>query len=314
MTGATLLLPGRARFGGQRLPEPVATRLARADRSQHKGDAAARLFDMVPRGWPVAAATRQMDVGDAADAIWLRADPAYIRPDINGARLLAFGDALSLTVQDSDAFLPALKPVFGDAGFVLDAPHPSRWYLRLTSGARLPAMASPGDALGADLLEQLPGADEDGSVEARRWRSLLNDAQITLHQHPRNAQRVAAGLAPVNSLWFWGAGTLPHQVRAPFTQVLGDDPGLHAFARLAGAAAGPLPPRWHGGEGELLFDLRGYRDLALLGPQWLLPAVADLDHGVLQRLCVASQDGTVFDLRPRQRWRFWRKPLRTLDA
>ena len=54
-------------------------------------------FDMLPRGWPVAAVTRQRDAGDAAQAAWLRADPAYIRPDINGARLLAHGEALALT-------------------------------------------------------------------------------------------------------------------------------------------------------------------------------------------------------------------------
>lgn len=314
MARATLLLPGRARFGGQRLPEPVATRLARADRSQPSGNAMSRIFDILPRGWPVAAASRQMDAGDAGTTPWLRADPAYIRPDINGARLLAYGDALSLTVQDSEAFLPALKPLFGDAGFLLDAPHPSRWYLRLPRGAKLPTLASPDEAMGADLFDQLPGADDETSAETRRWRALLNEAQITLHQHPRNAQRLAAGLAPVNSLWFWGAGTLPDNVRTGCTGIFSDDPSLHAFAALAGVTSGPLPLQWPGGEGDLLFDLRAHRDLALLTTDWLAPALVDQGRGLHSSLRLECADGTLFKLTPGQRWRFWRKPMRTLDA
>ena len=73
---------------------------------------------------------------------WLRADPAYVRPDINGARLLAYGDALALTQAERDALLRPLQPLFGDAGFPIDAPTPSRWYLRLPREAKLPAFAA----------------------------------------------------------------------------------------------------------------------------------------------------------------------------
>src|SRR3546814_3716114 len=75
--------------------------------------------------------------------------------------------------EDRTAFLPALRPLFGDAGFPIDAPHPSRWYLRLPPGAKLPAFAEPDDALGADLFDHLA----EGS-EGRRWRVLLGEAQV----------------------------------------------------------------------------------------------------------------------------------------
>ena len=48
---------------------------------------------------------------------------------------------------------------------------------------------------------------------AERWRALLNESQIVLHNHPINAVREARGAVAVNSLWFWGAGTLPDSVR-----------------------------------------------------------------------------------------------------
>src|SRR5918993_2371765 len=95
MTAATLLLPSRARFAGQTLPDGIARTLGRADRSQvgEPGERAQLLrhFDLLPRGWPVAAITRSLDADDAMLHTWLRADPTHVRPDMAGARVLAIG-------------------------------------------------------------------------------------------------------------------------------------------------------------------------------------------------------------------------------
>jgi len=68
---------------------------------------------------------------------------------------------------------------------------------------------------------------------ARQWRSLLNEAQIVLTQHPLNAQRARRGLPPVNSVWFWGAGVLPQWVRCGFARIYTNDETATALARLA---------------------------------------------------------------------------------
>ncbi|MEH6417192.1 hypothetical protein [Pseudomonas sp. CGJS7] len=311
MNRVTLLLPARARFGGQSFGEGVGRRLGRAERSVEAADQAARVFDILPRGWPVAAVSRQRDVGDGGHGAWLRADPAYVRPDINGARLLAYGDALALSERDSAALLPALKPLFGDAGFPIDAPVPTRWYLSLPRETRLPRFASPEQALGEDMFQHLPGGEGEGS-EGRRWRALLSEAQVVLHNHPHNAQRIAAGLAPINSLWFWGAGVLPDHVRTAYTSIFSDDEALTAFAAQAGIDAAALPGAWAAHEGEVLFDLRAARDLTPLQRDWLEPAAAALDQGALERIALAFADGERFELARSQRWRFWRKPLRSL--
>ncbi|MET4727760.1 hypothetical protein ABIE09_001564 [Lysobacter enzymogenes] len=311
MNRVDLLLPARERFGGQRLGEELARRLGRADRTVEAADFAARAFDILPRGWPVAAATRQRDAGDAAHGAWLRADPVYVRPDINGARLLAYGRALSLSERDSAALLPALKPLFGDAGFPIDAPAPDRWYIALPRESRLPRFVSPEQALGEDMFQHLPEGD---GAEGRRWRALLSEAQVVLHNHPHNAARAAAGLAPINSLWFWGAGALPDHVRSDYAGVYSDDEALTAFGAQAGIAAGALPPSWSAPafEGAALFDLRAQRDLALIQRDWLQPLAQALDLGALARVAVLCADGERFELARSQRWRFWRKPLRSL--
>lgn len=302
----TLLLPARSRFGGQRLSDATGRALARADHSRRETDALTDVLDVLPRGWPVAAASRQRDVGDAAGAMWLRADPAYVRPDINGARLLSYGQALNLTADDAASLLRPLKPLFGDAGFPIDAPSSSRWYLRVPAGAKLPQFTSPEQALGADLFDELPQGPE-----GRRWRALLSEAQVVLHNHPLNAQRAAVGLAPVNSLWFWGAGALPDRVQSRHSRIASDDETLTALAALAGAHVQARPVSWSGEltRGDALIDLRDARDLAALENDWFAPLLKALAQGALSRLRFDFDDGARYDVARSQRWRFWRRPL-----
>ena len=304
---AILLLPPRERFGGQRVPEATARWLGRGDHDSGDGDRLHDWLDILPRGWPAAAITRQRDAGDAAGATWLRADPVYIQPDINGARLLSHGDALGLTADDAAAFMPALRPLFGDIGMPIDAPVPTRWYLRAPPGAKLPAMAAPDQAVGMDLFDHLP----EGS-EGRRWRALLSEAQVALHNHPRNAQRQAAGLAPVNSLWFWGAGTLPGHVTANVSHALSDDDTVVAFFAAGGAHVDSLPDRRAGAgptfDGRTLIDLRHARDLALLDRDWLSPLLADMAAGRLAGFTLDFADGHRVCVARSHRWRVWRRP------
>lgn len=314
MATATLLLPPRIRFAGQRLPDAVARALGRADRLPI-GDAGERAqllrhFELLPRGWPVAALTRDLDVGDAASCAWLRADPAWVRPDINGARLMACGDMLRLTTQDSNALLPALRALFGDAGCTLDAPTPARWYLRLPRETRLPAFADPAEALGADLFEHLPGAD-DASSEARFWRTLASETQVLLHNHPWNAQRAAAGKPPVNALWFWGAGVLPDRVTARHSHVYSNDPLVNALASTASVPHAQL----HAIDLSAKSGLYDLRDVAVMQSinEWIAPVIGAIGRGVLTSAMFDFADGAGFAIARRQRGRLWRKPLPTLD-
>lgn len=313
MPDARFLLPEAGRFGAQRLPAASAAVLGRADRVRGlaTGRRAQLLRHLAPGGdgWPIAALSRQADAGDATGAAWLRADPAYLRPDINGVRLMAHGSALAVDEDDVAALLPALAPVFGDAGFVLDAPVPSRWYLRLPAATPLPAFPDPGEALGSDLLEHL----QDDGAAGRRWRMLANESQIVLHNHPWNARRAGAGRVPVNALWFWGGGTLP-DAPAPGTGTLAvftDDPTAHALAAHAGAADA-LPRQYAPAAMTTVHDLVGLRDLALLDRDWLQPALAALRGGAISSLVLDSEDGQVVTLRRWHRLRAWRRPLPAL--
>lgn len=319
MARATFLLPTRTRFGGQRLLPGIAALLAKGDHddapvpNEDSTGAAARAqlrrhFRLVPDHWPLAALTRRVDAGDADSACWLRADPAHLRAGINGATLLAVGDMLQLSAVDADALLRPLKPLLGDVGFTIDAPVPGHWYLRLPRDAKPPPLAEPREALGADVFELLPEGEA-----ARRWRSLLSEAQVILHHHPVNAARTEAGLLPVNSLWFWGGGVVPDEVSTAHASVLSNDEVLRALAR--GPRTGALlPAAYQTPPSDTLFDLRDMRDLADLQATWLQPALADLAAGRIQTVRLDFEDGRVINLAKRHRWRFWRKPMHRLET
>ncbi|MGP1666622.1 MAG: phosphoglycerate mutase, partial [Rhodanobacter sp.] len=224
-----LWLPALTHLGAaHRLREP----LARADRLPEGGagylGGLGDYFSGAGADMPAAALTRERLVGDAEGSTWLSADPAWVRPDINGVRLMACG-RLQLSMADAQALAEPLKPIFGDAGMLLEVSSPDRWHLRLPPGSPLPVFSSPEQVLGEDLLQHLPQGPE-----GRRWRVLLNDVQVMLHQHPLNAQRHAQGLQPVNSLWLWGGGSLPDHLRSKLSGVVSDDLLLNALAQRAG--------------------------------------------------------------------------------
>jgi hypothetical protein len=299
----TVLLPSRERLAGA---APVFERmLARGDRARSgEGDEAQvlRAFDLLPRGLPIAALTRQYDCGDAAHHAWLRADPANVRADLGAGRLLACGD-LGLTGGEVEALLQPLKPLFGDDGCPISAGAPSRWYLMLPRDSRLPPFAPPGRALGDDIYEHLPAGDS-----GRRWRRLLSEAQVILHNHPLNAERAAAGKPTVNSLWFWGAGSLPDHVRCQAGRVYSDDLLFAALAQAAQVAAHEVPSSFAATAAEpgTLVDLRRWRSAATFERDWLLPALAQARRA-RQPLRLDFADGLLVDYRHAHRWRFWRR-------
>ncbi|WP_266172078.1 phosphoglycerate mutase [Dyella subtropica] len=292
-----LWLPDLPRFDPS---HPLRTLLARADRIEDgaKGYLAglASYFSCAGDFSP-AALTRELIAGDAADAAWLCADPAWIQPDLNGARLLACGQ-LQLSAEDAQALARPLKPVFGDAGMILEVTSPDRWHVRLSPNSPVPEFAAPEQALGEDLYQHLPQG-----VDGRRWRALLTEVQVLLHQHPLNAERRARGLAPVNSLWLWGGGRLPTRVTSGLAAVVGDDVLLSALARRAGVTALPRTPASVGqARPGWLIDLQDLPvdDIAQSWWPLLQPLVAK------QPMQLSFASGERWLYRPWHRFRFWR--------
>jgi hypothetical protein len=304
MRELTLLLPDRERLMANAGHGILGTWLARGDRLANAApgrDVMLReCFEFAGTEVPVAALTRSLDAADAGSALWLRADPAWVVADAVTLRLLACGD-MQLSMDDCITLARPLKPLFGDAGFMLEPATPARWYLRCPPGAQLPAFSSPQAALGDDIARHLPEGDA-----GRRWRHLLNEAQVILHNHPLNAERVRRGVAPVNSLWMWGAGMLPDWVRTARGYVVSGDEIVHALARLAeipvGASLADALPTSAAGA-RILIDL----DRPAFAGEWQEPVQGVLNDRVVTEVRLNFACGERYRYRHGHRWRFWRK-------
>ena len=210
------------------------------------------------RGWAVAPYTLLADGGFPGEDFWMRADPVHLSVGLDG---LAFdGAALELTLAEADALAGTLNRHFaGEPAF--HALHPERWYVRLPAAPELDT-TPPSAARGSAIGDKLPsGAD------ANRFRALMNETQMVLHEHPVNAEREARGAPSVNSVWFWGGGVLGAPRARPYSVILADDPLARGLARAARILERPLPR-----------DARAM--LAALPAEGVALAVLDSSHGV----------------------------------
>ena len=280
---------------------PLRELLARADRLVE--GAAGYLgglgehFQGIDAALPVAALTREFLAGDAGDATWLAADPAWVQPDMNGVRLLACGQ-LQLDMAEAQALAAALLPVFDEAGLRLDISTPDRWHLKLPANTALPSFAAPEQALGEDLSQHLPSG-----AEGRRWRVLLNEIQVLLHQHPLNTQRREQDLAPVNSLWLWGGGSLPGPLKSSLHGVISNDLLLCALARRADMAQQARTPETvAAATAGWLIDLQDLPASEIAADWW--PALRLLLGRQSSVLHFASAER--WQHKPWHRWRIWR--------
>jgi hypothetical protein len=304
----TLLLPSLQRAVERSVPGSLALWTSRGDRqasAQPGRDAVLReCFEFTGTQIPVAALTRSLDSTDATGTLWLRADPAWVAADAVTLRLLACGN-MDLSPAESEQLARSLKPLFGDAGFPLEATTPSRWYLRCPRGAQLPVFSPPEAALGDDVAGHLPEGDA-----GRRWQHLLNEAQVILHNHPLNAERARRGLAPVNSLWFWGAGVLPDWVKTTCGVVVSGDEIVHALARLAKApVANAFADALVGAApgSRILIDLDRPTAASPLESAWHEAVQRALSDRVISEVRLSFASGERYRYRRGHRWRFWRR-------
>jgi hypothetical protein len=249
---------------------------------------------------PVAALIRQMVAGDAAGHQWLCADPAWVQPEVNGARLLACGDELRLTASEADALRADLVEAFAAHGFVFEIGDASHWQLRLPAFTDLPNFVGPDAARGADLFDHLPAG-----AEGRRWRAVLGEVQIALHNHAVNRMRRERGVVPVNSVWFWGAGTLPESMESGLTHAFADDLLIWALGARADVHVDGLDA-WPGPASAFeLLDLSA-QDEQAIATRWWPRLEQDVATGQTSRLLLHFAGGERWALSRAQRLRFWR--------
>ena len=272
--------------------------------------------------WPVAAVTALVDhEADEGSGFRLCADPVHLRADIDDLVLFDASD-IGLSPDEAEALARTVNDALGPDGPCIDAAHPHRWYVAPDAPARV-ATTPLSRAAGARVSEALPRGPD-----AARWHRWTNEVQMALHECPVNVERERRGAAPVNSVWVWGAGSLPPagDAPAPFARVWTDDALLRGLARHAGVERGAHPAgaeEWLDGDpgpgahlaifDDLYLavrraDIDAWRaGLARLSRSWAQPLLDALDSGAVARVSIDDERGHRFTATRRGRFRWWRR-------
>jgi hypothetical protein len=237
--------------------------------------------------WPVAPYTLLADGGAPGGRFWMRADPVHVSVGLDTLALA--GDTLDVSRAEAEALAATLNRHFGEA-LAFETPLPERWYVGFPQAPDV-RTTPPSAARGTALADKLPAG-----AEATRFRALLNEVQMLLHEHPVNTEREARAAPTVNSVWFWGGGSLEVPRAQPFSIVLADDP----LARGLALAAGMAGRRLTGSAGTLLSALpESGKALfvldASLGEElerdWFAPLLAALEEGRIGMLSLHLAGG-----------------------
>lgn len=116
--------------------------------------------------------------------------------------------------EESHQLIATLQAELSDTRFEF---HPGVGYRHLMvwrGGKDTMTATPPHDITGKQVIDYMPtGAGADELI------NLMNAAQMVLHTHPVNRQRIERDELPANSIWLWGHGKTPRLV--PYREKFG---------------------------------------------------------------------------------------------
>jgi hypothetical protein len=220
---------------------------------------------------------------------------------------------LSLEAPESGPLLETLNAHLAGTGFEFHALADGGWLCRCPDGLECETV-DPFDAIGRNLREVLPSGRD-----AVRVRSLVNELQMLLHEHPVNERRAARGLPTVNSVWLWGIGTAREPTATVTEDLLTDDAWLAALWRRHGGrvrSVAELDQVLAGERSPVRVAAVAGRDgrpaadaLQALEAHVFAPVRAAIVASRVSRVSLLAGRRTL-DLTPSVRWAFWRRARR----
>jgi hypothetical protein len=291
--GRGRLVPGESRDWREWLLEPVggASLLAR---------------------WPAGPALAlQNGLTAPGPGSWCLAQPVHLAAGLDHLRLAPLAQA-SVTADEAGALGALVASHFPPDELSVAAFVHGAWLLRFARSIDCSTQA-PDVVAGRNVHDFMP-AGRDGS----RIRSLMNEIQMLLHEHPVNQRRERVGQLSVNGWWLWGFGeataAMSSTAGAGGWSLRSDDRWLHAIWHALGSGAGVLPTA----QGDAL---RGATLAALSAPpaEGVADSLASIDAGLLSMLvsevrtgAISSLDllagSTTLHIDSRAYLRFWRRP------
>jgi len=221
------------------------------------------------------------------------ATPVHLMAGMRNVTMAADG-ILSLAQGEAAALAEDFNRVFGGAGARLSVGRGALLYCLFEK--RIDAVTrDPEEAAGNDVFGYQP-TGPDGA----RLRRLMSEMEMWLFDHPVNHARSSQERQPVTGLWLWGGGATGEALPPVDGWCAGQDPFFAAFG------SEHEYPRGAGSGVVVCGERPGSDEWLAVERRWLVPAVADLRWGRLQRLELSAADRR-FSVGKGPNLRFWRR-------
>lgn len=272
---------------------------------------ALRILELDYPGEGLAALRLWGQTGDRPGTWVAAADPVYMEPRLDRLFLHVLGPG-DVGNPELRRLFDGLQDTLGKGGTLGFALLGNCGYIR-SEDPMVTAQVPAARLDGQNPQEALPSAKS-----AAGTLNLVSEIEMTLHAQSVNTERVSRGEPPVNSLWIWGGGTAPEEGAGTVPPLFGDEPLLRGYWLSVGGCVEP----WPGSTGACL-DATAAGFVAAVPSGWEqtpeleadLATLADaLKSGRLDRVVLISVDGVRLTLGRLDRFRFWRRGTRLLEA
>lgn len=261
---------------------------------------------------PIAAISAAADGLAVGDSYWLRADPVHF---VMQRDCFSLSEPAPLFVKPAHATLmvASLNAHFAQDGLVFCIGKSGAWYIRADKVAQI-TTTLPSVAMDKNVHHFMPQG-----VDSTKWKAILNEVQMLLHDHPANEARESTGELVVNSVWLSGGGVMPTFKALPHDVdlMMAHDVLNQGLASWANVAYQPVPINLD----KVLQGTAQHLRLALspsshsqtsnIDETWFAPLLAALKSKQIERLTLNLgfyEKCFVVVIKPLDVYKFWRNP------
>jgi hypothetical protein len=272
---------------------------------------------------PIAALTYWHDCGHPPQNYVLRADPVHLKADRDCLYLLGY-ESLEVSREEANKLAEEINRLYSDEGWSLKIGSPHRWYI---CAEKMPLIETDPltQVFGKNIANYLPRGREE-----KKWRIVLTELQMLLHNSAVNLQRATNRQLAINSVWLWGEGQLADfKINSARTvdYLWSNQPLCLGLARWAECSDSTMPQtarEWIE-QAEFGHHLIVCDDMRLLARErfqswvdkliqldelWFLPLMEAFDNKLLTDIKVEMETGLTFEMGKRSKWNKWRRKKR----